>query len=209
MNPQSPHYTLIFYPGVTPVVDHLRRRYDPTVDVVRPHVTLLIPPIPERVGEQALRAHSAGVLRGRCPFRVRLRGFHTSPDHWLSVTLEKGNREVMDLRDPLYTGVLTEFRRDDIAFAPHLGLGIFWKQGFRYDWQHPPADALHVEEYEGALSEARAAGVEGHLNGGHPPGEDPRCGVGLATVERANTPTAPGDRGRAVPTDTPGRLTSP
>jgi hypothetical protein len=56
-------YALVHYPEInTKRIDLLRRRFDPQADLIAPHITLIFP-LPETVGEPALGAHIAGVLR--------------------------------------------------------------------------------------------------------------------------------------------------
>lgn len=154
------YYALVFYPVIDRgLIDKLRRTYDPTVDVIGPHVTVLFP-VPERVGEVQLVDHIRSVLDGREPFEVRLGGFRKSPDHWMLLTLQEGNQTVKELYRSLYTGILGEFRRDDIEFVPHLGLGLFLKEGARYDPWNPQESDLAAAEYESALQEAKSLGVD-------------------------------------------------
>ena len=154
------YYALVLYPRVDKtLIDEIRRKYDPPVDVIGPHVTVLFP-VPERVGEEQLVAHIQHVLRDYARFEVSLGGFHKSPDHWLFLTLQKGGRGVKELYRALYTGVLAEFRRDDIAFVPHVGLGLFLKEGSSYAVDNPQECDFDAEKYETALREAEAIGVD-------------------------------------------------
>ena len=51
------HYALVLYPEVEiERIQEIRRRFDPTFDVIRPHVTVLFP-VPEAVGEAELVSH--------------------------------------------------------------------------------------------------------------------------------------------------------
>ncbi len=154
------HYVLVFYPTVDRrAIDDIRRKYDPTVDLIAPHVTVLFP-VPLRVGEDQLVAHIEAVLKGCAPFEVRFGGLQKSPDHWLLLTLGEGENTVRELYRSLYTGILAEFRRDDIEFVPHLGLGLFLKQGARYNSRDPQVSDLATEKYETALHEAKKLPVD-------------------------------------------------
>lgn len=154
------HFALVFYPEVDGVlVDEIRRKHDPTVDLIDPHITVLFP-VPERVGESALIEHVRQVLEGFAPFEIQLTGFHRSSDHWLLLILSKGNRKVKELYSALYTGLLEEFRRDDLEFIPHLGLGLFLKEGSTYDWDDPDPDDLDLETCEAVQREVEARGTD-------------------------------------------------
>ncbi|NIM49037.1 MAG: hypothetical protein GTO22_07230 [Gemmatimonadales bacterium] len=121
--------------------------------MIQPHVTVLFP-VPERVGLEHLVTHIQQVLSTWEPFEIRLGGLEKSPDHWLLLTLREGNDTVKELYRSLYTGILAEFRRDDIEFVPHVGLGLFLKRGATYDSWNPQESDLDEDEFEGALREA-------------------------------------------------------
>ena len=150
------HYALVLYPEVeTERIQDIRRKFDPTFDVIRPHVTVLFP-VPASVGEAELVSHIEGVLGDWKAFEVRLGGMVKSTDHWLFLTLEKGEREVKGLYQALYTGILAQYRRDDIEFVPHLGLGLFVKDQATYDWNKPQESQFDQQKYDAALRDAES-----------------------------------------------------
>ena len=152
------HYALVFYPQLdselSEAIGRVRREYDPTADHSEPHITIVFP-VPDAVGETELVSHIEGVLGDWRPFEIRLGGFHKSRDHWLFLALATGKREAKDLNRSLYTGVLDRYRRDDIDFVPHLGLGLFVKEGSDYNWDHPREADLDQPKYEKALQQAK------------------------------------------------------
>lgn len=111
--------------------------------------------MPERIGEKKLVRHIESVLCGWEQFSIHLQGLHKSWDHWLFLILQEGNAEVTRLHDELYTGVLAQYRREDIGFVPHLGLGFFAKQGAAYDASDPQRVPLDADRYSRALKEAK------------------------------------------------------
>jgi 2'-5' RNA ligase len=148
------YYALGFYPRLSTelaeAIGAIRRAYDPTVRFVKPHITVLFP-VPEIVGEGRLVSHIGNVLSDWSPFDIQLGGFHKSHDHWLFLTLEAGGGHVKSLYQSLYTGILAEYRRDDIEFVPHLGLGLFVKEGTTYNWDSPQESDFDRARYEEAL----------------------------------------------------------
>jgi 2'-5' RNA ligase len=152
------HYALVFYPQLDSelreAIGRIRRRYDPTADRSEPHITIVFP-VPEAVGEAELVSHIEDVLGDWRPFEVELGGFHKSRDHWLFLALATGEREVKDLHRLLYTGILDKYRRDDIDFVPHVGLGLFVKEGSKYNWDHPREADLDQGRYDEALQQAK------------------------------------------------------
>jgi 2'-5' RNA ligase len=153
------HFALVFYPQLdselSEAIGRLRRKYDPTADHSEPHITIVFP-VPDTVGETELISHVEEILGDREPFEIELGGFHKSRDHWLFLTLAAGALEAKELNRSLYTGILGKYGREDIDFVPHLGLGLFVKEGARYSWNHPRAADLDQGKYEQALQEARA-----------------------------------------------------
>lgn len=156
------YYALVLYPEVeTERINDIRRKYDPTFDVIGPHVTVLFP-VPETVGEVELASHIESVLGNCKAFEIRLGGLVRSNDHWLFLTLQEGEREVKGLYQVLYTGMLAEYRRDDIEFVPHLALGLFVKDQAIYDWNKPQESEFDLQKYDAALRDAESL----HLDSG-------------------------------------------
>ncbi len=153
------HFALVFYPQLdselSEAIGRLRRKYDPTADHSEPHITIVFP-VPDTVGETELISHVEEVLGGSDPFEIKLGGFYKSRDHWLFLTLATGAPEAQELNRSLYTGILGDYWCEDIDFVPHLGLGLFVREGARYSWNHPRATDLDQRTYEEALQEAKA-----------------------------------------------------
>jgi len=152
------YYALSLYPQLgaelSEAIDAIRREYDPTSGLTEPHITVLFP-VPGISGEAELISHIENVLSDWTPFEIRLGGFHKSHDHWLFLTLTEGEAQVRKLYITLYTGPLASHRRDDIEFVPHLGLGLFMKEGSTYDWDNPRESDFDRERYEEALCRAK------------------------------------------------------
>lgn len=157
------YYALNFYPqleaGLAQAITAIRRQYDPTVDHIKPHITVLFP-VPATVGEASLTNHILNVLRDWQPFEIRLGGLLRSPDHWLFLTLAQGKDKVIQLYRSLYTGSLAEYRREDIELEPHLALGLFIKKGSTYDWNNPQAAEFDQARYDDASRQARELPLE-------------------------------------------------
>ena len=150
------HYALVLYPEVEiERIQEIRRKFDPTFDVIRPHVTVLFP-VPEAVGEAELVSHIECVLGDWKAFEIRLGGLVKSNDHWLFLTLQKGEDAVKELYQALYTGILAQYRRDDIEFVPHLGLGLFVKDQATYDWNKPQESEFDQQKYDAAMRDAES-----------------------------------------------------
>jgi hypothetical protein len=139
-------YGLLIYPEVDEsLFGSIRRTYDPTVDVIGPHIPVVYP-VPESLGRQRLIAHIDGVLETCSPFEVSFGGLTRSPDHWLFLTLGRGREELARLYGELHTGPLEDCAAE--RYEPHLGLGLFLVQGATYDWERPRPEDFDAVRFE-------------------------------------------------------------
>ena len=154
------HWAVVFYlpPGLDGI-EKLRRRHDPTAELIRSHVAVVFP-LPGHISRGDLETHIEGALAGVDPFQILLGGSERSPDHWLLVTLATGRERFQELYSLLHTGLLAEFRRD---YVPHVGLGHFLREGVTYDWETPRESDLDQVRYSAALEEAEALDLGGPM----------------------------------------------
>jgi hypothetical protein len=156
------YYALVHYPHIdTDSINGFRRKYDPHFDLIQPHITFIFP-VQETIGEQRLVDHVEKVLSKWEPYAIHLNGFCKSWDHWLFLILQQGNDQAIRLHDELYTGILTEYCREDIEFIPHLGLGQFTQLYANYDPLNPQQVEFDSERYEQALAEAEQLRFDYH-----------------------------------------------
>lgn len=148
------YYALVHFPNIdTSDVQLLRIKYDPTADLIPAHITILFP-VSDEIGEDAFINHIESVLKHWEPFPIRINGLLKSWDHWLFLTLRDGNAEVIRLHNEIYTGILQPYLRTDIEFVPHIGLGLFIREGGKYDYKNPKELEFDEQKYEMALNEA-------------------------------------------------------
>lgn len=153
-------YALVHYPNIdTKRINEFRRKYDPQFDLIEPHITFVFL-VPDSIGEANLVHHIESVLGHWRPFPIQLKGLQKAWDHWLFLILAEGNESVARLHRELYTGILVSYRREDIQFVPHLGLGLFARQDANYDIRNPKEVCLDVEKYSQALGEAQQLGLD-------------------------------------------------
>ena len=131
-------YGLVYYPNFEIVgLDEIRRRHDPTADLIEPHMGVMFL-IPDSVGEGTVVRHLEDILQRLQPFAIRFHGLTKSWDHWLFLTLQEGNAEVLQLYDEIYSGPIARYRYDDVEFIPHVAIGLFAKNADGYDHQGTP-----------------------------------------------------------------------
>jgi 2'-5' RNA ligase len=154
------YYALVHFPDIdTTHIQLIRKKYDPTADLIPAHITILFP-VPDEIGEDALVHHINSVIEHWEQFPIRINGLFKSWDHWLFLTLKDGNAEVIRLHREIYTGILQPYHRTDIKFVPHIGLGLFIREGVKYDYKNPKELEFDEQKYELALNEANQLGLD-------------------------------------------------
>lgn len=152
-------YALVYYPPLKD--EHMaafRRKYDPYIDLIKEHITLVFPVTADQISEEVLTAHIQGITGTWKSFAIHLTGFEKSWDHWLFLVVKEGNEVLIQLHDMLYRDCLAPFLRKDIPFVPHIGLGAFIKG--TYDLKDPQALTLDEPHYQQALAEAEQLGLD-------------------------------------------------
>ena len=103
-------------------VASLRRRFDPLVDVVAAHLTLVLP-FESDLSLADLRDHVAHAVRGSEPFPIRLEGVTGVQDSYLFLNVTLGNARLVELYERLYSGPLQPYRSLEFSFLPHVTVG--------------------------------------------------------------------------------------
>jgi len=143
-------FALVHYPNVDALhinqLNQLRMKYDPHVDLIAPHITLMSP-VPESIGEDNLIHHLELVLEKWQPFPIHLYGLKKSWDNYLFLLIQKGNANIIRLHNEIHTNILAEYRKTDMPFVPHVTLGAFDNNS---------------NKYHQALKEAKQLGLDYH-----------------------------------------------
>ena len=138
-------YALVYYlAGEIEQINQLRRKYDPQVDLIAPHITLVFP-LPESIGETYLISHIENILCQQKPFPLHLHGLQKSWDDYLFLLLQEGKEEVIHLHHQLYTGVLAKYHKQEIEYLPHVTLGVFTENKNKYAQAYQEAEDLKLD----------------------------------------------------------------
>jgi hypothetical protein len=158
------YYVLLCYPRFDRKtgedIEAFRRKYDPFVDSLKPHIPFIFPVPCSEVEETKLTKHIETILKNWKPFPIRIRGFTKSWDHWLLLVLKEGNEEVIALHDELYTGILSPYLRRDIEYIPHIGIGLFVKKDAGYNVLDQKKVDFDARLYSQALKEAESVKID-------------------------------------------------
>ncbi|MBA3239484.1 MAG: 2'-5' RNA ligase family protein [Parachlamydiaceae bacterium] len=105
-------------------IEILRIQYDPLFKLILPHITLVFP-FESTISTQALYEHIQWVLKDINPFLIKLHDFTGTFDQYIFLNVKKGNDQIIELHDRLYSGLLSNFRDFRFSFHPHLTIGKF------------------------------------------------------------------------------------
>jgi 2'-5' RNA ligase len=154
------YFALVHFPNIdTTQIELIRDKYDPSAHMVAAHITVLFP-VPDEIGENALIKHIDSVLKQWEPFPICINGLYKSWDNWLFLILKDGNAEVIRLQTQIYTGILKPYYRKDLDYVPHIGLGLFVKEGHRYDFKNPQYLEFDEQKYVVAVREVSQLGLD-------------------------------------------------
>ncbi len=138
-------YALVHYLNINREgINKFRQKYDPQVDLIEPHITLVFP-ILEFIDQDSLTLHIKNILSAWKPFPIHLKGLQKSWDEYLFLMVQEGKEDVIKLHDELYTGVLAEYCREYTPFIPHLTLGVFSKNKVQYSQALEEAQQLDLD----------------------------------------------------------------
>lgn len=151
------YYSLVIYPKIKKdKINAFRKKYDPLVNEVEPHISLIFPVKgPTEIKEKKIVEHIQNVVNNWNKFEVEIKGLKLSWDNWLFLLIKKGNSKIIKLHDELYSGIMNPFWRKDIRFIPHVSIGSFTKTKDKYDLRDPKKLGLDKEKYKTAIKEAR------------------------------------------------------
>ncbi|KPV44274.1 2'-5' RNA ligase family protein [Alicyclobacillus ferrooxydans] len=103
-------------------VQSIRRKYDPLMNLIPPHVTLVFP-FHSEIPTGKLVNHVKESLAGLAPFRFMARGITGSDGEYLFLNIKVGNDHIIQLHDRLYTGPLSEHLCRALTYSPHITVG--------------------------------------------------------------------------------------
>ncbi|MFC1513833.1 2'-5' RNA ligase family protein [candidate division KSB1 bacterium] len=148
------YYGLVYFPeNCCREIEQIRKKYDPTFDLIKPHITVMFP-VPGSVGEEHIKQHIKNVLVRWKSFAICTGGLKRSWDNRLLLTLKDGNEKVIELYRDIYSGLLSRYCRNDIEFIPHLSLGLFIKDVSEYTLKDPQKVEFDKEKFDKVYSKA-------------------------------------------------------
>ncbi|WP_232700038.1 2'-5' RNA ligase family protein [Brevibacillus daliensis] len=104
------------------VIEEVRQKYDPLQGIVPPHITLVFPFESEMTSAQ-LERQVRETLVGVSSFPIQLKGITATLDNYLFLNVKKGNDNIIDLHDRLYSGPLAGLMSRRHTYTPHVTVG--------------------------------------------------------------------------------------
>lgn len=106
-------------------INELRRKYDPAVDSVAPHITLVFP-FESNIADLKIKRHIEKNIQGIKPFKVKLKGISAENKNYLFLNVIEGKEELTELHNRFYSDILEKFKPEFLTtteFKPHLTVG--------------------------------------------------------------------------------------
>lgn len=106
------------------VINDIREKYDPLVDLVLPHITLVFPFGSELTNEE-ISLYLKDSLRDIHPFRIELEGFskqEEKTEKYLFLNVVQGVDVIKNIHDILYKDKLKQFNIRH-NYVPHMTIG--------------------------------------------------------------------------------------
>lgn len=143
-------YAIVFFPSEDiKSIQSFRLKHDPKATLIPPHITLIFPFVIE--SEDALVTEIESKIVGNPVFNVHLKGTELDPDDdYLHFLVREGADRIGSLHDRLYSGLLEQFWRKDLAYSPHMTIGVF----------REPGGQLDANRYSAALKELEQINLE-------------------------------------------------
>lgn len=110
------------------IIKSIREKYDPLANCIAPHITIVFP-FDSDISNEDLRLHFNKALKGIKKFNVQLKDFTGDfRDGYLFLNVKKGNDNIIELHDKLYSEILESFLFRKVTYCPHLTVGRLEQQ---------------------------------------------------------------------------------
>ena len=104
-------------------INNIRGKYDPLANYIAPHITIIFP-FESDLTTHELKEYFNKSLIGMKNFKVMLKGITGDyRDGYLFLNVKKGNDNIIELHDKLYSGLLEKFLYRKVTYCPHLTVG--------------------------------------------------------------------------------------
>jgi len=149
-------HALACFPTIdTTKIEAFRKKYDPHYNLIKPHITLIFPIDNTSISRKSLSEHIKSVVNNWESFNIELSGLKISWDHWLFLLVKEGKKEIIELHDELYQGILSPHLRSDLEYIPHISIGRFIKKTLQNSSEISEGVVFDEIRYNLALEETK------------------------------------------------------
>ncbi|HFK1546506.1 2'-5' RNA ligase family protein [Bacillus albus] len=103
-------------------IEDIRKKHDPLFGLIPPHITVIFP-FESSISNEELKLHILKLLKGIQEIEIEFANQITGEGEYLFLRVEKGQKQIEELHDLLYTGALLQFLKEDIPYIPHVTVG--------------------------------------------------------------------------------------
>ena len=120
----------------TDLIQNIRQQYDPLVDKIAPHITLVFP-FKSKISSDLLHRHIKSCLSAFEPFDLCLKGISQGEGNYIFLNIVEGQEQIKRIHSLLYSGILRQFLSTQYYYQPHvtiahlpdaLTMQIVWKK---------------------------------------------------------------------------------
>lgn len=109
-------------------INNIRAKYDPLANYIAPHITIVFP-FESDFTTYELKEHFNRSLKGIKKFNIMLNNITGDyRDGYLFLNVKKGNDNIIELHDKLYSGLLEKSLFRKVTYCPHLTVGKIFDQ---------------------------------------------------------------------------------
>lgn len=103
-------------------IEEVRKQYDPLYAKIAPHITVVFP-FESAMSRDEVLQHVKNKTKQNRRFTLRMGGYTGYDKTYLFLNVIRGNNEIIDLHQQLYSGILEQYHEPQYTFLPHMTVG--------------------------------------------------------------------------------------
>ncbi|MGK0532703.1 MULTISPECIES: 2'-5' RNA ligase family protein [Bacillus] len=103
-------------------IENIRKKHDPLFGLIPPHITIVFP-FESSISNDELKLHILKLSKGIQEIEIEFANQISGEGEYLFLRVEKGQKQIEELHDLLYTGALLQFLKEDIPYIPNVTVG--------------------------------------------------------------------------------------
>ena len=103
-------------------IEEVRKQYDPLYAKIAPHITVVFP-FESTMSHDEVLQHVKNATKHCRHFTLHMGGYTGYDNEYLFLNVIRGNDEIIDLHQRLYSGILEQYHEPLYTFLPHMTVG--------------------------------------------------------------------------------------